>query len=58
MHWKTIIYFDWQNVHAPFIIYTGTNVDKAKQLLQKSGLPIQPASDLNEAAEKAVASLK
>ena len=35
----------------------GTNVDQAKKLLQESGLPIQSASDLSDAAEKAVASL-
>ena len=35
----------------------GTNVDQAKKLLQESGLAIQSASDLSDAAEKAVASL-
>ena len=35
----------------------GTNVDQAKKLLQESGLPIQSASDLSDAAEKAVACL-
>ena len=35
----------------------GTNVDQAKKLLQESGLAIQSATDLSDAAEKAVASL-
>ncbi|TAN05132.1 MAG: ADP-forming succinate--CoA ligase subunit beta [Rhodanobacteraceae bacterium] len=33
----------------------GTNVDKGRELLAKSGLAITPASDLNDAAQKAVA---
>ena len=32
-------------------------MDQAKKLLQESGLPIQSASDLSDAAEKAVACL-
>lgn len=36
---------------------TGTNVDAAKQILKDSGLPIQSASDLDDAAKKAVASI-
>ena len=35
----------------------GTNVDQAKKLLQESELAIQSATDLSDAAEKAVASL-
>ena len=40
-----------------FLLSPGTNVDQAKKLLQESGLPIQSASDLSDAAEKAVACL-
>lgn len=36
----------------------GTNVEAAKKILQESGLPIQSATDLDDAAKKAVASLK
>lgn len=36
----------------------GTNVDNAKKILAESGLPITPASSLDDAAEKAVAALK
>merc|ERR1739848_983450 len=35
----------------------GTNVDNAKKILQESGLPIQSATDLDDAAKKAVAAL-
>jgi len=35
----------------------GTNVDEAKQILADSGLPIISASDLDDAAQKAVATL-
>lgn len=35
----------------------GTNVERAKKLLDESGLNIQMASDLDDAAQKAVASL-
>ena len=35
----------------------GTNVDKAREILRNSGLAIMPASDLTDAAQKAVASL-
>jgi len=35
----------------------GTNVDKGKELLANSGLDITPADDLEDAAEKAVASV-
>ena len=44
------------NSHSNLVWLTpGTNVDQAKKLLQESGLPIQSASDLSDAAEKAVA---
>jgi len=36
----------------------GTNVDVAKEILANSGLPIQAANDLDDAAIKAVASLR
>jgi len=36
----------------------GTNVDNAKKILAESGLPIQSATDLDDAAKKAVAALK
>ena len=36
----------------------GTNVDKGRELLANSGLAITPADDLNDAANKAVASVK
>ena len=35
----------------------GTNVDIGKELIEKSGLPVITASDIGEAAEKAVAAL-
>lgn len=42
-----------------FLNYTtGTNVDEAKKILSTSGLDIVSASDLEEAAQKAVACLK
>ena len=36
---------------------SGTNVEAAKKILKDSGLPIQSASDLDDAAQKAVASI-
>lgn len=43
---------------VPLIVrLEGTNVDAAKKILQESGLPIQSASDLDDAAKKAVASI-
>ena len=38
-------------------LISGTNVDEARRLLKESGLPITPAADLTDAAEKAVSSL-
>ena len=35
----------------------GTNVDAAKKILEDSGLPIQGATDLDDAAQKAVKAL-
>ncbi|KAK6631956.1 Succinate--CoA ligase [GDP-forming] subunit beta, mitochondrial [Polyplax serrata] len=47
------------NVTIPLIVrLEGTNVAEAKKLLQESGLAIINASDLSDAAKKAVASLK
>jgi len=43
---------------VPLIVrLEGTNVDAAKKILADSGLPIQSAHNLDEAAQKAVASL-
>lgn len=43
---------------VPLIVrLEGTNVDAAKKILKESGLPIQSASDLDDAAKKAVASI-
>jgi len=43
-------------VSVPVVVrLEGTNVDKGKQLLNKSGLAIIAADDLNDAAQKAVA---
>jgi succinyl-CoA synthetase beta subunit len=39
-------------------LVSGTNVNEAKKLLSESGLPILTASDLDEAAKKAVGSIK
>ncbi|MCR6700442.1 MAG: ADP-forming succinate--CoA ligase subunit beta [Dokdonella sp.] len=36
----------------------GTNVEKGRELLSNSGLKITPATDLNDAAQKAVAAVK
>ncbi len=35
----------------------GTNVEEGKRLLRESGLPLQPADDLSDAAQKVVASI-
>jgi succinyl-CoA synthetase beta subunit len=39
------------------VLAAGTNVTIGKDLLEKSGLPIITANDLDEAAQKAVASI-
>jgi succinyl-CoA synthetase beta subunit len=36
----------------------GTNVELGKDILRKSGLPIIPADNLRQAAEKAVAAAR
>lgn len=44
----------WKFVLHTITHHAGTQVDEAKKLLRDSGLPIQPAANLSEAAEKAV----
>eukprot|EP00455_Lapot_gusevi_P047996 TRINITY_DN6581_c0_g1_i1.p1 TRINITY_DN6581_c0_g1~~TRINITY_DN6581_c0_g1_i1.p1 ORF type:complete len:499 (-),score=221.91 TRINITY_DN6581_c0_g1_i1:262-1665(-) len=45
-------------LQVPLVVrLAGTNVDKGKEILKKSGLNIIPADDLDDAAKKAVASL-
>jgi len=39
-------------------LFVGTNVDAARDILEKSGLAIKTGSDFEDAAIKAVASLK
>ncbi|XP_073829266.1 succinyl-coenzyme A synthetase beta subunit, GDP-forming isoform X2 [Musca autumnalis] len=47
------------NLNVPLVVrLEGTNVDEARQILKKSGLAIQTATDLDDAAQKAVAALK
>jgi succinyl-CoA synthetase beta subunit len=47
------------NITVPLVVrLQGTNVEKGKELLAKSGLKITPADDLNDAAQKAVKALK
>jgi len=47
------------NLEIPLVVrLEGTNVDNAKQILKDSGLPIQNAVDLDDAAKKATAALK
>jgi len=47
------------NLELPLVVrLEGTNVDNAKQILKDSGLPIQSAIDLDDAAQKATAALK
>ena len=47
------------NLDIPLIVrLEGTNVAKGKGILKNSGLNITPASDLGDAAKKAVASVK
>jgi len=46
------------NLKIPLVVrLEGTNVKIGKELLEKSGLPIITASDLDDAAQKAVASI-
>ncbi|ABK44255.1 succinyl-CoA synthetase (ADP-forming) beta subunit [Magnetococcus marinus MC-1] len=47
------------NLNVPLIVrLEGTNVEKGKEILANSGLPIISADNLDDAATKAVASLK
>lgn len=47
------------NLELPLVVrLEGTNVENAKQILKDSGLPIQSALDLDDAAKKATAALK
>lgn len=47
------------NLNVPLIVrLEGNNVDAAKKLLSDSGLNIQTAEDLDDAAEKAVSAIK
>jgi succinyl-CoA synthetase beta subunit len=46
-------------LHVPLVVrLEGTNVDLGKEILRKSGLPIIPADNLRQAAEKAVAAAR
>ena len=40
------------------LLFTGNNVEEAKKILKESNLPITSASDLDDAARKAVASVR
>jgi succinyl-CoA synthetase beta subunit len=47
------------NIAVPLVVrLEGTNVERGKELLAKSGLAIIPADDLDDAAKKAVAAVK
>lgn len=47
------------NLQIPLIVrLAGTNATEAKRILNESGLPIKPASNLDEAASLAVASIR
>ncbi|MBF0159260.1 MAG: ADP-forming succinate--CoA ligase subunit beta [Magnetococcales bacterium] len=47
------------SIGVPLVVrLEGTNVDKGKQILAQSGLPIISASDLDDAASKAVAAAR
>ncbi|XP_037812941.1 succinate--CoA ligase [GDP-forming] subunit beta, mitochondrial [Lucilia sericata] len=47
------------SLNVPLVVrLEGTNVEEARKILQNSGLPIQTAADLDDAAQKAVAALK
>jgi len=47
------------DIHVPLVVrLEGTNVDKGKAILDKSGLDIVSADSLGDAAKKAVAALK
>ena len=47
------------NLSVPLVVrLEGTNVQKGKDILANSGLPIIPADDLGDAARKIVAEVK
>ena len=47
------------SLHVPLVVrLEGTNVDKGKQILAESGLPILSADNLQDAAEKVVKAVK
>jgi len=47
------------DIHVPLVVrLEGTNVDKGKAILDKSGLDIVAADSLGDAAKKVVAALK
>jgi succinyl-CoA synthetase beta subunit len=47
------------NLNVPLVVrLEGTNVDLGKQIMRESGLPIIPADDLADAAEKVVNAVK
>ena len=47
------------NLSVPLVVrLEGTNVDKGKEILENSGLPIVSANDLGDAAQKIVAEVK
>ncbi|WP_066559547.1 ADP-forming succinate--CoA ligase subunit beta [Croceicoccus bisphenolivorans] len=47
------------NLSVPLVVrLEGTNVEKGKEILANSGLPIVPADDLGDAAKKIVAQVK
>ena len=46
-------------IKVPLVVrLEGTNVERGKEIIQSSGLTITTADDLDDAASKAVASLK
>jgi succinyl-CoA synthetase beta subunit len=53
----SFVIMDFEQV--PLVVrLAGTNVEKGKELLQKSGVNVITADDLDDAAKKAVAALK
>ena len=47
------------NIQVPLVVrLAGTNFEKGKEILEKSGLKILSASDLNDAANKIVGEIK
>ena len=47
------------NLNVPLVVrLEGTNVDLGKRIMAESGLPIIPADDLGDAAQKIVQAVK